>query len=100
MIKRCHQCGRAYEPSQDWLFSLFCSRECADAHYQKAGSARREMELIVCRGCGQGFFASPIKDRRTRFCSETCRAAWWKAERRRKTTERKIRHNAQMDFGF
>lgn len=78
VVKECAYCGKEFEAK--YLFasrSVYCSNGCKSSARRKSGI---DNETRVCAYCGDEF--SSNKYSKTKFCSGSCGARFWRSQKR------------------
>lgn len=74
---KCLECNAEF--AQLAVNQLYCSVRCGDS-YRKKHPAETHFPSVsfCCSYCGKAVVTDGKKDKRTRFCSQTCEKKYWR----------------------
>ena len=74
---RCPECGNEFNPLS--VNQRYCSAECGSS-YRRKHPAETRFPVIAfrCSYCGKAVVTDGKKDKRTRFCSQSCEKKYWR----------------------
>lgn len=74
---QCPNCKCEFTPLA--VNQLYCSARCGDTYRRKHPAVTRFPPISFhCSFCGKAVVTDGKKDKRTRFCSETCEKKYWR----------------------